>query len=142
MAQIPRCYGCGVGWQLQLQFDLSLGTSICHKCGPKKQNICIFTQQIFIKNSARSLWRLNELTKGFQLGHDLKSLHVFQPHLRHSCLLLVLGTYNTESLLQASVMLCPLYGMPPKSHPHLLVWLTLFLQDSSQNSSPDCCHLP
>ena len=35
---ILPCYGCGVGWQLQRQFDLpSLGTSICFECGPKKQ---------------------------------------------------------------------------------------------------------
>ena len=28
---------CGVDWQLQLWFNPSLGTSICCRCGPKKQ---------------------------------------------------------------------------------------------------------
>ena len=28
---------CGVGWQLEVQFDPSLGTCICSGCGPKKQ---------------------------------------------------------------------------------------------------------
>ena len=38
-AQIPSCHDCGVGQQLQLQFDLtsSLGTSICHRCSPLKK---------------------------------------------------------------------------------------------------------
>ena len=31
VAQIPGSCGCGIGQQLQLQ----LGTSICHRCGPK-----------------------------------------------------------------------------------------------------------
>ena len=35
-AQIPCCCGCGVGWQLQLRFDPSLGTSVCCRCSPKK----------------------------------------------------------------------------------------------------------
>ena len=35
-AWIPSCCGCGIGWQLQLQFDPSLGTSICCRCDPKK----------------------------------------------------------------------------------------------------------
>ena len=34
--RIPHCCGSGVGRQLQLQFDLSLGASICHGCSPKK----------------------------------------------------------------------------------------------------------
>ena len=33
---IPHCCGYGVGQQLQLWFDPRLGTSICHRCGPKK----------------------------------------------------------------------------------------------------------
>ena len=37
MARILHCCGCGVGWKLELQFDPSLGTSICHRCSPKKQ---------------------------------------------------------------------------------------------------------
>ena len=36
MARIWYCCGCGVGWQLWLQFDPCLGTSICSGCGPKK----------------------------------------------------------------------------------------------------------
>ena len=28
---VKDCCGCGVGWQLP-----SLGTAICHRCGPKK----------------------------------------------------------------------------------------------------------
>ena len=32
------CCGCGVGRQLQLSFDPSLVTCICHGCGPKKIN--------------------------------------------------------------------------------------------------------
>ena len=36
-----RCCGCGVGHQLQLWFDPSLGTSICHGYGPKKKTIYI-----------------------------------------------------------------------------------------------------
>ena len=35
-AQIWLCCGCGVGQQLQLQFDPYLGTSACHGCSPKK----------------------------------------------------------------------------------------------------------
>ena len=36
--RIQRCYGCGVGWQLQLSFDPSLlGTSIYWGCSPKKR---------------------------------------------------------------------------------------------------------
>ena len=35
-AQIWRCCGCGVGQQLQLQFDPRLGTSIGRECGTKK----------------------------------------------------------------------------------------------------------
>ena len=31
------CHGCGIGQQLQLQLDPSLGTSICCWCGPKKK---------------------------------------------------------------------------------------------------------
>ena len=31
------CHDCGLGWQLQLQFDHSLGTSICCRRGPKKK---------------------------------------------------------------------------------------------------------
>ena len=37
MAQILHGCGCGIGWQLQLWFDPSVETSICHKCNPKKQ---------------------------------------------------------------------------------------------------------
>ena len=29
--------GCGIGWRLQLHFDCSLETYICHRCGPKKK---------------------------------------------------------------------------------------------------------
>ena len=36
--RIQHCHGCGVGQQLQLRFNPSLGTSICHRCGLKKQN--------------------------------------------------------------------------------------------------------
>ena len=35
-AQIWCHCGCGVGQKLQLHFDPNLGTSICHMCGPKK----------------------------------------------------------------------------------------------------------
>ena len=35
--RIWSCCGCGVGQQLQLQFDPSLGISICHRCGSKKK---------------------------------------------------------------------------------------------------------
>lgn len=38
MPHISRCYGCGVNRQLQLGFDLSLGTSICHGSVPKETN--------------------------------------------------------------------------------------------------------
>ena len=38
VAQIWRCYGCGVGWQLCSDTTPSLGTSICHRYGPLKQN--------------------------------------------------------------------------------------------------------
>ena len=37
MAQIWHCCGYGVGWQLQLQFNPSLATFICYRCGPKKK---------------------------------------------------------------------------------------------------------
>lgn len=43
-------------------------------------------------------------------------------------LLPVSGTRNTESYLQALIMLCPVHGMPLKSHP----W----------ESFPNCSHLP
>ena len=38
VACVRSCCGCdcGCGWQLQLQLDSSLGTSICHECGPEK----------------------------------------------------------------------------------------------------------
>ena len=37
LAWISSCCGCGVGLWLQCWFDpSSLGTSICHECGPKK----------------------------------------------------------------------------------------------------------
>ena len=36
-AWILCLYGCGVGQQLQVQFDPILGTSICHTCGSKKK---------------------------------------------------------------------------------------------------------
>ena len=36
-ARILCCCGCGIGWQLQLHHDPSLGTFICHRCSPKKQ---------------------------------------------------------------------------------------------------------
>ena len=38
-SQIWRGCGCGVGQQLQLRLDPSLGTSICCMCSPKKQQI-------------------------------------------------------------------------------------------------------
>ena len=34
MTQIPCSCGCGVGQQMQLHFAPSLGTCICHRCGP------------------------------------------------------------------------------------------------------------
>ena len=34
--QILHCCGYGIGWQLQLWFTPSLGTSICCRCSPKK----------------------------------------------------------------------------------------------------------
>ena len=37
-AQIRCCCGCDIGWQLQLQFDPSLGASMCHSCGSKKKS--------------------------------------------------------------------------------------------------------
>ena len=36
MAQICKYCGCGVGRQLQLRFNPSLGTSMCHRYSPKK----------------------------------------------------------------------------------------------------------
>ena len=36
-AWIPHCCGCGVGWQLQLHLDPSLGTPICLGCSPRKK---------------------------------------------------------------------------------------------------------
>ena len=36
MARIWRCCGCGVGWQLWLQFDPLPGNFICLGCDPKK----------------------------------------------------------------------------------------------------------
>ena len=36
LAWIPSCCQRGVGQRIQLQLDPSLGTSICHGCGPKK----------------------------------------------------------------------------------------------------------
>ena len=41
-AWIPRFSGRGVGWQLKLQFDPSLETSICHRSSPKKEKKKIF----------------------------------------------------------------------------------------------------
>ena len=38
MAQIWHCCGCAIGRQLQVQWTPSLGTSICHRNGPKKKN--------------------------------------------------------------------------------------------------------
>ena len=37
MAWIPNCCGCGVGGSYSSDLTPSLGTSICHGCGPKKQ---------------------------------------------------------------------------------------------------------
>lgn len=37
MAWILHCCDCGLGWQLQLQFTPGLQTSICFRCGPKKE---------------------------------------------------------------------------------------------------------
>ena len=41
-SQIWCCSGCGVSWQLQLQFNPSLGTSICCRCTPKKTHTYIY----------------------------------------------------------------------------------------------------
>ena len=37
VSQILQCCGCGVGQQVQLLFDPSLGIYICHTCSPKKE---------------------------------------------------------------------------------------------------------
>ena len=36
MAQIPGGCGCGIGLWLHSHVTSSVGTSICHGCGPKK----------------------------------------------------------------------------------------------------------
>ena len=43
VAWILHCCGCGVGRQLRLQLDSapSLETSVCHGCGPKKENVFV-----------------------------------------------------------------------------------------------------
>ena len=38
MARIPCCCGCGVASSYSSDSTPSLGTSICHRCGPKKKN--------------------------------------------------------------------------------------------------------
>ena len=40
VVQIPSCCGCGIGHIGSCSSDLTpdLGTSICPRCGPKKQN--------------------------------------------------------------------------------------------------------
>ena len=38
-AWILCCCGCGIGWQPCSNLTPSLGTSICHGCGPKKTKI-------------------------------------------------------------------------------------------------------
>ena len=37
MAQIPSYYGCGIGLSCSSDSAPSLGTSICPRCGPKKE---------------------------------------------------------------------------------------------------------
>ena len=37
MARIPHCYDSGIGQRLQFRLDSGLGTSMCHRSGPKRQ---------------------------------------------------------------------------------------------------------
>ena len=61
-AWIPHCCGWGVGQHLQLQLDTpSLGTSICHRRGPKKDkkknSLSDFTVDMTSPESHPWLWR-------------------------------------------------------------------------------------
>ena len=60
MARIQHCYGCGLGQQLQLWFNLSPGTSIRHGWGPK--NTHTHTHKIKIKNREFSPIGVRDLT--------------------------------------------------------------------------------
>ena len=61
------CYSCGVGRQLQLQFNPGLGTSICHGCSPKKktqkQRIQLWLMKMtVIRSYVRVYWVWENIT--------------------------------------------------------------------------------
>ena len=62
--QIPHCHGCGIGQQLQLQFNPYPGSPICCGCSPKKTYIPTYIHKI------------SESTNIFELGE--KSITTFQ----------------------------------------------------------------
>ena len=69
MAWIWRCCACGIGWQLQLQFDPYPGNFICHGCGPKIiKNFfftLLFSPYIFIISNSRKRECISQDRLGF-----------------------------------------------------------------------------
>jgi len=79
-SQIPNCCGCGVGHQLQLWFDPSLETSICHRCSPKKKRKERYTEFLLHCGTAVSAVSLQLRDAGWS-----PVWHSQSPRVKGSC---------------------------------------------------------
>ena len=76
--RIPHCCGCGVGWQLQLHADPSLGTSMCYRHSSKKKKKFLIIKNTFLKLVILLLFYVGEEARIWGHWNSCLDVHLIQ----------------------------------------------------------------